>query len=252
MRSTLPTVKPGSPLDCATGAANSRSGDRRRLRDGIQQSLRDDVWHAVLQPERTHHRSVGEIHHGPSPVVEQVERRTRTGSDQDGLVGSQSTDRRFVGAPDEDRRGCVTVRVADRPGRFVAGQRLPRIAARPEYPAADRVWCDPIRTRAPAAGWRRVAAINRADARFSTGCQVSPTRTYSAPDSLTHHDLCAIQRASRPQQSCIPHAQQGDAGQRTSERQRCRPCARSGSFDGADIPAQQRALDAAHAEIGDR
>ena len=28
-----------------------------------------------------------------------------------------------------------------------------------------------------------VAAINRADARFSTGCQVSPTRTYSAPDS---------------------------------------------------------------------
>src|SRR5437588_9265434 len=28
-----------------------------------------------------------------------------------------------------------------------------------------------------------VAATNRADARLSTGCQVSPTRTYSAPDT---------------------------------------------------------------------
>src|ERR1700712_369006 len=28
-----------------------------------------------------------------------------------------------------------------------------------------------------------VAATNRADARLSTGCQVSPTRTYSAPDA---------------------------------------------------------------------
>ena len=114
--------------------------------------------HAALQPQRTHHRGVGEIHHGPPSVVEQIGRRTSTGGDQDGLVGSQATDRRFVGAPDDDRRCrrrvCRAYRRSSRPihRRSAAGREA---AVHPEYPAADRVWCAPIRTRAPAAGWRR-------------------------------------------------------------------------------------------------
>ena len=51
-------------------------------------------------------------------------------------------------------------------------------------------------------GLAAVAVISRAEARFSTGCQISPTRTYSAPDSLPitirawSSPACGLSRAS--------------------------------------------------------
>ncbi|CKR67429.1 Uncharacterised protein [Mycobacterium tuberculosis] len=68
--------KPGQPDRGPPAATNPGSRDARCLRDGVEQRLRDHVRDPALQPQRPHHRRVGQIHHGPPTAVEQVGGRT--------------------------------------------------------------------------------------------------------------------------------------------------------------------------------
>ena len=184
MRSTLPTGNPGSAaasppaprisgalIGGASGTAFSNDCETSRGARPSSLSARETAASARSTTARC-------------PSVEQIGRRTRGGGDQDGLPGGQAMDRRVRrrGRRRPWSRQCRRYRRSSRPIHPLTAA-CRGTAAHREYPAAAPRLVRPRSDSGTGCGLAAVAAINRAEARFSTGCQVSPTRTYSAPDS---------------------------------------------------------------------
>lgn len=157
---------------------------------------------------------------------------------------TEATGRRLFGfgPADDDRRCAGAVRIADRPRRFVRPQRLANELRR----ARDAQQRTPFGAGqigfGHRAGLAAVAAINRADARFSTGCQVSPRARRApripAPSPAGCHPTRPGVVAAQPTR--LPPRRPPSVG---TDRQRRRLRTRADA-EGVDVAAQQRALEA--------